>query len=129
MYLEPTNNKKTAYAIQDIDEETLAHLTALLNGVTHAGLNKLRDIIEKEVGRSNDRIITTRLPTIEICDTCFGSGRTKAGNNREFHNLDIEICHQCKGDGSRVKITSVRYERINDHWKNILAPMPRVKLG
>ena len=119
MYCEKTEN---SYQLVGIDAETLADLASLLAGVTHSRLNKVRNAIEQATGQPNDRIFSEQTRKIIPCEKCRQTGKLRVGNEREMHSNDLNTCHVCKGDGSRVQITSVRYESVNEHWKNILAP-------
>ncbi len=50
-----------------------------------------------------------RITEVELCEKCKGTGKLKIGNLREMHNLDIDDCPQCDGDGSYIKVTTIEY--------------------
>lgn len=51
---------------------------------------------------------------IKKCTTCKGAGKIRVCNERELHNMDIEDCLDCWGDGSFIMITTVEYFRKTD---------------
>ena len=51
---------------------------------------------------------------IKKCTTCKGSGKIRVCNERELHNMDIEECPDCSGDGSYIRVTTVEYFRKTD---------------
>lgn len=104
-----------------LNRRQLEALASVLNGASHPELDAIRKEITHEIQVCNDRIFTEQWAQIEMCG-CNGTGKLRVGNLREMHDHDIDKCHKCNGDGSRVKITSVRYEPVSEHWKTILAP-------
>lgn len=48
---------------------------------------------------------------IKKCKTCNGTGKIRVCNEIEMHNMDIESCPYCFGDGSLIQITTTEYFR------------------
>jgi DnaJ-class molecular chaperone len=53
----------------------------------------------------------TKRTKIKKCTTCKGSGKIRVCNERELHNMDIEVCSDCWGEGSYIIVTTVEYFR------------------
>jgi DnaJ-class molecular chaperone len=51
---------------------------------------------------------------IRKCRTCKGCGKIRVCNERELHNMDIEECSDCWGEGSYIKVTTIEYFRKTD---------------
>ena len=47
-----------------------------------------------------------------VCSTCKGEGTIKAGNLREMHNHDVEICPDCDGKRMLRRIVTIQFEKI-----------------
>lgn len=60
---------------------------------------------------------------IIICEKCQGTGKIRVGNLREMHNHDVQECYCCDGDGSMVKVTSIRYLKKTDEIINAQIPV------
>lgn len=56
----------------------------------------------------------TKRTKIKKCTTCKGSGKIRVCNEREQHNMDIEDCPDCWGEGSNIMVTTVEYFRKTD---------------
>jgi len=61
---------------------------------------------------------------IVICTKCKGTGKIKVGNLRECHNHDVVTCFCCQGDGSWIKITSIKYVKKTPELIANLIPSP-----
>jgi DnaJ-class molecular chaperone len=57
---------------------------------------------------------------IKKCSTCKGSGKIRVCNERELHNMDIEDCPDCWGDGLYVLVITREYFRKTDELINYL---------
>ncbi len=95
--------------------EEIAFVLDLVNSINHPTATRLRHALEPVV-RSHDRFKLEIERKIELCSYCGGSQKRRVGNTRENY-YDIEPCEKCAGEGSMVKITSVRYEVLTEESK------------
>jgi hypothetical protein len=62
----------------------------------------------------------TKHQEIILCPRCGGAGKIRAGNLREMHNQDIEVCPFCNGDVLFIMVTTVEYLKKTESLMDLL---------
>ena len=120
-YCEPTSKNEIAL---HCNNDEMALVFDLLNSITDPTAQKLAAAVENTI-RNHGIFQIHRTEEIERCHNCQASGKIRASASPTSYEEIIEKCDKCKGEGQRIKITTWRYESIDENKRMKFAGYPR----